>query len=196
MSSSTSRRGPYAKTAGRVDKILDVALELFAANGYRATTMSEIAERVGLSYPGLMHHFPTKEDVLAAVLRRRDERSSALAPEASRLPPFERLLTIADDMRADPAAVALHCVLIAEATAPDHPAHAYFTHRTAEIRDRLTSAMAELRQQGLLRPDADPASLAQMVLALLNGLQLQWLYHPDVVDIRAELGAFLAAWTP
>jgi AcrR family transcriptional regulator len=194
VTSTTSRRGPYAKTAGRIDGILDAALELFAVNGYRATTMKEIADRTGMSQAGLMHHFPAKADILIALLQRRDERSSALTPEASALPLLDRLLTAADDIRDQPALVALQCVLSAEATAPDHPAHAYFKDRNVRNVSRTSAAFAELQRQGGIRPDADPASLARMTLALLDGLQMQWLYDPSSVDIRADLQAFISVW--
>jgi AcrR family transcriptional regulator len=193
--STAARRGPYAKSASRIERILDVAVELFADNGFRATTMKEIAERAGMSQTGLMHHFRTKTDVLIAVLRRRDEQSEALIAEAVALPPLERLLAIADEMRNQPRLMALHCVLCAEATAPDHPAHAYFAERTAVLVTRIGAAFTELQRQGVLRADVAPASLARTMLALLDGLELQWLYDPDSVDIKAELRTFLSVWT-
>lgn len=192
---ATPRR-QYAKTAGRIERILDVALELFATGGYRATTMKEIAERAGLSQPGLMHHFPTKADVLIALLHNRDEASSALRPEASEESPRERLLMVADDMRRQRDLVALYTVVSAEAIAPDHPAHAFFQRRYAEVVTTATAAFTLWQQQGGMRADADPALLARMMIGLLDGLQLQWLHNPDSVDLRAELGAFLDLCTP
>lgn len=195
-SSATTRRGPYAKTAGRIEHILDVSLELFAAGGYRATTMKEIAERAGLSQPGLMHHFPTKADVLIALLHSRDERSSALAPEAAVLPARDRLLMIADDIHDQRDLVTLYTVVSAEAIAPDHPAHEYFKDRYARVVSMTTTAFTTLQQQGGLRADAEPAHLAQMMIGLLEGLQAQWLHDPASVDIRAQLSAFLDLCAP
>lgn len=191
-----SRRGPYAKTAGRIECILDAALDLFATNGYRSTTMREVAERAGISQPGLVHHFPTKADVMLALLRRRDERCAArLARAAGTLPPVDRLLAFADDIRGQCTETALHCVLSAEATAADHPAHDYFKDRRARLVASMTTGFAELQRQGAVRPDADPATLARTLLALLDGLRLQWLYDPSAVDIRAELEVFVRSWS-
>jgi AcrR family transcriptional regulator len=195
VTSSGSARGPYAKTASRIEHILDKTLELFAATGYRATTMKEIAEAAGITQPGLMHHFATKTDILIALLRRREERSPALAPEAGEAGPFERLLRSAEQIVGDRTSAALHCVLSAEATSPEHPAHAYFKERYTRVVVKATTAFADLQIRGAIQPDVDPAILAHMLIGLLDGLQLQWLLEPEAVDIGQVLHAFLQAFT-
>jgi len=70
---------PKAKTApGRKTRIqahnegliLDAALEVFAANGFRGATVDMIARRCGLSKPNLLYYFRRKEDIYTAVLER------------------------------------------------------------------------------------------------------------------------------
>src|SRR4249920_1985097 len=72
MSQQGAVRGPYAKTAARRQDILDTALEVFAQQGFRGGSLREIADRVGLSQAGVLHHFDSKEALLAAVLEQRD----------------------------------------------------------------------------------------------------------------------------
>jgi TetR/AcrR family transcriptional regulator len=48
--------------------ILDAALEVFSAYGYRGTTIDQIASRCGLSKPNLLYYFRRKEDIYRAVL--------------------------------------------------------------------------------------------------------------------------------
>lgn len=48
--------------------VLDAAGELFTGAGYAATTTRAIAERAGLRQASLYYHFPSKEDILAALL--------------------------------------------------------------------------------------------------------------------------------
>jgi AcrR family transcriptional regulator len=55
----------------REDAVLDAAAELLAERGFAATSMDEIAARVGVSKPTLYQHFAGKEAVAVAVLRRR-----------------------------------------------------------------------------------------------------------------------------
>jgi AcrR family transcriptional regulator len=48
-------------------RILRVALDLFVARGYHATSVREIAEKLGLTKTAVLYHFPSKKDVVAAL---------------------------------------------------------------------------------------------------------------------------------
>jgi TetR/AcrR family transcriptional regulator len=50
--------------------ILDAALDVFSAYGYRGTTVDQIAAKCGLSKPNLLYYFRRKEDIYTAVLER------------------------------------------------------------------------------------------------------------------------------
>lgn len=63
---------PAARNTTR-EKLIDAAMELFAFNGYGPTGLSEIARKADVQPGSLYHFFPTKEELLAAVLERRKE---------------------------------------------------------------------------------------------------------------------------
>ena len=71
----TKTRGEYAKTAERRQQIVSAAVEVFSAAGYRKGSLRDVADKVGLSQAGLLHHYPSKEHLLEAVLTWRDEVS-------------------------------------------------------------------------------------------------------------------------
>src|SRR5213076_2815432 len=72
VTASTGTRGPYAKTEARRADTLRKALEAFALGGFQGSSLREIAEAVGLSQAGVLHHFSSKEALLAAVLAEKD----------------------------------------------------------------------------------------------------------------------------
>ena len=54
----------------RAEQILDVAQDLIQTRGYSAMSFQDIAERVGIRKPSIVHHFPTKHALGAAVIER------------------------------------------------------------------------------------------------------------------------------
>lgn len=63
-----------ARRLANRDVVEDAALRLFAAQGYEATTVDEIAAAAGVSVRSFHHHFPTKRDVLVGDLSGPAER--------------------------------------------------------------------------------------------------------------------------
>jgi AcrR family transcriptional regulator len=59
-------------------RILDVALELFAARGFAATTTRELSERLGFTKAALYYHFPTKDALLRALVEPVMKQLTAL----------------------------------------------------------------------------------------------------------------------
>jgi TetR/AcrR family transcriptional regulator len=55
------------------DRVLQVAQTLFAERGYRGTSLRDIAKRIGIKAPSLLHHFPSKQQLYLAVLDRMFE---------------------------------------------------------------------------------------------------------------------------
>ena len=65
-------------------RILDQALELFAARGYDAVSVGEIAEAAGIKAPSLYNHFPSKQAIFDALVASTAARCSRLPPWKSR----------------------------------------------------------------------------------------------------------------
>lgn len=186
-------RGEYAKTRERRSTILDAALEVFSEGGYRAGSLRDIAQRVGISEAGLLHHFPNKVALLEAVLDHRDDRARELVPLESGdgVTTMRGLVRLARYNASVPGVVELYCTLSAEATSPDHPAHGYFTRRYVFTRSSIENSFADLRDRGLLKPGASPYRCAVAVIAMMDGLQVQWLLDRSVVDMAEELRALI-----
>jgi AcrR family transcriptional regulator len=186
-----AERAPARTTKGERTRrrIIDSASELFAKSGYLAVSLRDIAAHAGLTHAGVLHHFPNKEAMLLRVLSRRDEMDSplVLGPDVQPRQLVDNLVTIIERNTGTPGLVGLYAKLSVEATDPDHPAHAYFVGRYRILRERFAEAFAVLLAD---RPDISPVLAAQQLLALMDGIQTQWLLDPASVDMRAAIASF------
>lgn len=174
----TTTRGTQSRA-----EILKAATPLFAHNGYRGTALAAIAKEANLTQAGVLHHFPSKEQLLLALLEQRNHddgqrlKSVASNDGPDVLPALEAL--VANNAEHEDL-VRLFVVLVAEATSSEHPAHEYFADRYERVRSRL---LRSLRQgQDDFGPDADVdlERLVPVIVAVMDGLQIQWLLDPDV----------------
>ena len=186
-------RGEYAKSAERRQQIVGAAVEVFSSAGYRKGSLRDVADKVGLSQPGLLHHFPSKEHLLAAVLAWRDDVTSQLIGEP--LPQgvdfLRGLVRAAEHNATTPELVELHVIVSAEGTSAEHPLRDYFTGRYATVLDHTRRAFERAADAGQLRPGTDCASAARTVIALMDGLQIQWLLDRGGVDMAGDLRRYL-----
>lgn len=185
----------YAKGRAKRREIIDQAMAMFGELGYRGASLREIAARCGISHPGLLHHFPTKESLLLAVLEHRDEEDvERLAiPAAHGVEALRRLLDLVVLNAGRRGIVELFVVLSAEATSPEHPAHAYFVERYRESVAMATQAYRQAREEGALRDDVDPDAAGPQLIALMDGLQVQWLLDGGATDMAAVARAHVRA---
>jgi AcrR family transcriptional regulator len=189
-------RGEYAKSSVTRSLILDAALEVFAESGYRAGSLRDIAARVGMSDAGMLHHFRNKSALLQAVLDRRDERSLNLVDFEAADPAFalRGLVDLAAYNASVPGVVELYTTLSAEATSPTHPAHEYFKRRYEFTRSNTVVVFQRLASADRIPVTIDPFRAAVATLALMDGLQVQWLLDRDLIDMAQELEDFFASF--
>ena len=82
-------------------------------------------------------------------------------------------------------------MLAAESIDDDHPGHEWFVERYRQSRQFVAERLIEEQRVGLIRDDVDPGLIAAQILAMFDGLQLQWLLEPDAVNMVAALDDYL-----
>ena len=186
-------RGPYAKSRGRRAEIVGAAVEVFSTAGYHKGSLREVADKVGLSQAGLLHHFPSKERLLQAVLTWRDDEAGARmgTPFPEGLELLRAFVELAEHNASTPELVELHVVLSAEGTSTDHPLHDYFVLRYGVVYDLVLRALEHADARGELKPSVDQRSAARTIIALMDGLQVQWLLHREQVDMAFDLRRYM-----
>lgn len=182
----------FAKGEDRRQRILAVAERLLARNGWRNTSLAQIAREAGVTPAGLLHHFDSKEQLLNAVLDARDadddahaDRSGDLVTELSRVPErFQR----------SPELVGTFMVLLAENIAPDAPLHDRLHKRYRDAVDIITDIIERGQRDGAYRTDFSAANKATEILAFINGMETLWLLDPSIplTEVFQEYAASLA----
>jgi AcrR family transcriptional regulator len=189
-----SQRGPYAKGVAKRSEILDAALVIIGRDGYSKATLQQLSEEVGLSQMGLLHYFGSKDALITAVLRQKDEVDSALVlaeASASGVEFPDTILSVVEHNIAMSGFVQLFSRLSNEAAESDHPGHDYFRQRYEMARESGAKEFARLAEAGRLQADADPMELSIMLFALMDGLQTQWMYAPDEIAMTKIIRTFL-----
>lgn len=180
-------RGSYAKTKERRRAIAEAALEIVLEKGHRALITADVAQRAGLSEPGVLYHYPTKDDLLLAALRLSDEYEWSTMPlgESVRRAPARA----AESLRRINV-VRLHTAMFGESSDPAHPAHDYFKQRWRAGDERMVESIVRLQQAGVVEPSLDPYRASRWIHTAWEGLQLQWLAEQNF-DIAAELESLI-----
>lgn len=185
----------YAVGRKRRARIVADAMRLFARDGYGDTSLRDIAEAVGVSKSTLLHHYPSKELLLSAVLAERDR---SIQDRADTIP-LDRAADALRDLplgafgnaHDEPGLIEVYAVLSCEAVPSGHPAHEYFTQRFTRVIDYFAELFRLAQGDGDLPAHRDPEHEAVWLVALWDGLQYQWLYDRDAVDVAAHLRAHL-----
>src|SRR5688572_12197732 len=175
------------------ERLVDVAMRLFWEKGYGATSIADILREAEANSGSLYHFFPTKQDLLLAVLERYREGlyPMLLAPIWEAVPdPIERIFALLDKYRA--LLVETDCFygcpigsLALEFHEPDPPVRellaANFDGWTAAIRRCLDDAAERLPT------DLDRQELAVFVLTTMEGGVMQARTHRTLDTFDASV---------
>ncbi|MET9970393.1 TetR/AcrR family transcriptional regulator [Streptomyces sp. NPDC006356] len=174
------------RSEDRRAEIVRAALEVIAERGYRGASLGAVAERVGLTQQGLLHHFPTKEALLVAVLQERDQWDAVPGTRWR----IDLLASLVEYNAMRPGIIQTFSALLGESVTEGHPARAYFTERYTDVR----ASMAEVlrAEYGDRLPNGlTPERTAPLLVAVMDGLQYQWLLDPESVDMPGAFRDFL-----
>lgn len=190
-------RGNYAVTAARRESIIRAALETFGSFGYNGSSLKQVAEVVGISEAGVLHHFGSKSNLLTEVLRSRDDRGGTFVPLVGDdgISFVAGWLDLTEYNVSHPGHVELFTTLAAEATSVTHPAHIYFLERYELVFGVSKSYFEKMIAAGQLLSTINASDIAVTLIALSDGLQLQWLITKEVDLVQQMSGFFKAILT-
>ncbi|AVV46025.1 TetR/AcrR family transcriptional regulator [Streptomyces sp. P3] len=163
----------------RREQILEAALEVMAAHGFRGTSIDAVAERAGLTRQGVLHYFPSKKRLLLEILSFREEL--ARANLAGRRVGEDWAADFAETVafeQSRPSLATVYSVVLAEAVTGQEPAAGFVRQRCRSVQDHLVESLIERYGERLPSGLSAPTAAAA-VLALIEGVHQLWLVDPE-----------------
>ncbi|WP_307741503.1 TetR family transcriptional regulator [uncultured Mobiluncus sp.] len=199
MVAEKRERGPYQSGLARREAILDAAVDLLAEVGYHGMSLRDVARHVGISHPGVIYHFPSKEALLMSVVQRYETQVGFDLDNLEKLdalPVLDTLLEVTSRLNENPMIIEVECMMMVEASSEIHPAHDHYMRRSGRLLSVLKRVWSRLQQDGKVAATEDPTHLAEIHAAVYNGIMIHWLYDREF-DAAEELARyFLSVFLP
>jgi AcrR family transcriptional regulator len=171
------------------EAILDAAFRLFARDGIRQTSLADIAHGADVPEDELRARYDDVDGLLLAVLEQVDASFLDTENYIAAGAPF----SILETLRRPPAAARvlvdrpdlarLRVVVSFEAIVRGGAARLYTQRRTEAIRWWFAQLLTEGVRTGEITPDVDADARAAEWVAFMEGIQIQWLLHPERIDL-------------
>ncbi len=199
----TTRLGRPPKQEARQtrERILEAALERFAAQGYAGTSLRQIAQAVGIKESAIYAHFASKEAVFSTLCEQmvtpavliQEVLGSDLAAVARREPAtvVRQLMQQIIEMWNTPRARLFFSVLMREGKLGSDPLSALLLPGIGQVEARLGTLIHHWMQQGRLRHDFPADHLVWELLAPLANIRaLYW--HAQATEEQSTLEYYRA----
>lgn len=182
MTTTPSKRAPYARSTERKLQIAAAALEVVDELGYGKVSAQAVSQRSGIAESTINYQFPTRAHLLVGALELSDrqhqerlqQRYAGSAPLASDL-----VFDIAEGDVRELSRLRLFHYLLGEAVDVEHPANAYIVARHSRSVAWLAQMVEGRQLAGQAHPDLDPQLTARQILSSWIGLEAMWLLDPS-----------------
>jgi AcrR family transcriptional regulator len=165
---------------------------VFIERGYEATSMDELATRLGITKSAIYHHVPSKVSLLRLALDRALDGLFAVLAEAVDGPAIDRLeQVVRGSVRVLVAELPFVTLLLR--VRGNSPVELAALQRRREFDRVVTGLVRAAAAEGAVRPDVDPALTSRLLFGTVNSL-VEW-YRPDGGLSADELADAVVATT-
>lgn len=187
----------------RQSEILEGASRLFADYGFHGASVRDISRHVGISHPGMLHHYETKDALLHAVIDQLEDHAQGALDRVDELAasPDAFLREISEIWHPAAPQLQLLAMLTTDAVSEDHPGR-FRMARLRKVHERvLQQCFERFESDGCLREGVDPAFAGRALMDLVLGhavrektvRAMQGEGHGDAP--LADLAQLIAAFT-
>lgn len=190
-----ARRTQAERTAAMRGRILEAAVTCLYRQGYGATTTVSVATTAKVSRGAMLHHFPSKADLMLATLAHvlALNADSFLAASNAIPDPWERYAALPDlrlEVAQQPAGVAFMEIVVGARS--DEAVRSRFAEFQAQIDGRTSQRMAEWAQGSGVKVTARDQAVSHAVSLAVFGLAIQKQVLPEmnvdkVLDVLRDL---------
>jgi AcrR family transcriptional regulator len=194
VTAAETTRARRGRPGHSLDSLLEVAVAVFNERGYDATSMEELAARLGVTKSAIYHHVPSKVELLRMALDRALDALFAVTgePGATTGPAIDRLEhVVRGSVRV--LAAELPFVTLLLRVRGNSPVEQAALGRRREFDRVVTDLVRAAEQQGDVRPDVDPAVTSRLLFGTVNSLA-EW-YRPGGELSADDLADALVATT-
>ncbi|RDE07325.1 TetR/AcrR family transcriptional regulator [Sphingomonas aracearum] len=183
------RRTQAERSAATRTALLDAAVDCLFEQGYGGTSTVLVAARAGVSRGAMLHHFPSKADLMLATLEHVLDRNHDYYTEAlSRIDdPWERYAALPDlrwQLALQPHGTALMEILVGARS--DEVVRARFPEFQRRLNEKQAQRLAERAQDAGLPLTAHDQAVSRTIVLALRGLAIERQVNPDV-DVDSVL---------
>ena len=177
MTASSTTTGRRGRPGHSLDSLLDIAVAVFNERGYDATSMDELATRLGVTKSAIYHHVSSKVELLRLALDRALDALFAVTeePGATTGPAIDRLEHVVRGS-VHVLAAELPFVTLLLRVRGNSPVEQAALQRRREFDRVVTDLVRAAEQEGGVRPDVDPAITSRLLFGTVNSLT-EW-YRP------------------
>lgn len=184
------RRSQAERNAESRTRLIEAAVTCLHRLGYSGTTVSLVASEAGLSRGGMTHQFPTKVDLMLAVVRTEFDEDVAFYEAAFAGRDVRRALsdlpfTLWTRLNR-PAAIAVTEIMLAARSDPELAGK--LRAMQSEIDQRARAGIAERMVAAGIPQRADSSAIHRVFVAAVRGLAIEALFMRNMEELEAAVG--------
>jgi AcrR family transcriptional regulator len=168
-----------------VSKIIQTALDIFSKNGYRGTTMDDIAKELGVSKGALYSYFKSKDDILKEIFQSNHQILREILCKSLDGQDYLQTMEKAYKLMTEKYhefihtsfeifALASHDKGMRKIVREDH-------EKDVEV---IREFVQNLMEKGSIRTDVDPRVMAQLIDALFTGIWVNLIMGYDNAEVH------------
>ncbi len=182
VSEPHERRSQEERSSATQLQILRAATEILYAEGFAAATTQRIAAQAGVSRGAMLHHFPSKVDLMVAVFQLAHDADTAyLREHLEKIElPFDRVASLPQltwKALSGPSGIAALEIMMASRS--DHDLAQKLEPVQTQIEAESQQRVAELMHSAGLTVDDASRELVTLVVAAIRGLSIQAMFRKE-----------------